>query len=1272
MASSRIAHGVMSLLEKMRSQDSDLRFMALNDLMAELRKDTFMQLDDGIESQTVNQVLELMKDSNGEVKNMAVKCLGILVKRIRERQMQAIIDRLVEYISSKEEELRDIASLGLKTVIGEIPSESNLAHTASAKLAPKLIAQIGDPSSSQELLIDSLDVLADVFTRFSSSLAQNVQIQKQALNALVQTMGHQRPAVRKRSLVALGALGSCSTSEIFTQLAVQMHNDLQLVQLERTRTVVQLIGTLARTSPRRLGRRLPEFMPLVIATVKQDDDELREVCMQTMESILLKCPTEVTPFVNAIIESGLKLIKHDPNYAPGGDDSDEEMGDVEDEDDDEDLFDEDYSDDDDLSWKVRRASAKVLNAAITSRPELLAHNASIIAPVLVSRFSEREESVRLEVLETFLSLLKQIQVYGGVPQATEVIGSSHGPLKRKRQDMETDEVEGSPRNLLNSLVPAIAKALGKEIISKSLPTRHKSFSVLRELVNVLHGGLDAHVGLLVVQTEKALKGAESASGPSSNLKAEILGFLRLLFLTHPPRSFEDHLPKLVPVLASSIEDKLHRNCIEAFQACSQLVAVLRPINGSSTDSKARAASFKPHLVRIYDATIARLSRSDSDQEIKEKGIACLGGLISHAGDDLADKYDQCLPLLVDRLRNEVTRYATVRVVADIVSSPMCKGPAFDSFIRECIGEVATLLRKNNRLLKLAAFDCLAALLAASGSKLEQSSSNLILSEVQPLLSQDVDMNLLPLVLQNVGLILKAQPSSLSDVQDSILPDVYGLLRSPLAQGPALDALLAFFKALVSADPSIADDTITRLLSSLEKPGSDSAAGTHTYSTISRCIGAVVIESRRSAPKVVERASKALQKPAKGKESEVYFSLLLLGELGRFENFSSDKSLFERVLSYYRAESEEVKIAAAFAVGNMAVGSLDSFLPVIEEHVRSDDEKRFLSLHALKELITHGSHEQLAVVAERVWVPLFDSCETKEEGTRNIGAECLARLTLTDPAKYLVQLQERLRSPSASTRAAVIAAVRFTLTESSSSYDELLSPIIVDFLSLLRDPDLDVRRHAMFALNSAAHNKPHLIREHLVTLLPLLYQETFLKEELLRKVSMGPFTVTTDDGLDLRKNAYETMYQLLDTCLSRITLTEYMSRVIAGLSDDDGIKVLCYLMLVRLAELAPVQVAQSLDDISEPISATLKAKLKDNSTKQEIEKAAELQRFVFRALVALNKLSSANAAPRFSQLIREAKTSGHSNLYREMEAAQAHNSGGGAFGLSNGSGMDLEA
>lgn len=53
-------------------------------------------------------------------------------------------------------------------------------------------------------------------------------------------------------------------------------------------------------------------------------------------------------------------------------------------------------------------------------------------------------------------------------------------------------------------------------------------------------------------------------------------------------------------------------------------------------------------------------------------------------------------------------------------------------------------------------------------------------------------------------------------------------------------------------------------------------------------------------------------------------------------------------------------------------------------------------------------------------------------------------------------------------------------------------------------------------NSAAHNKPSLIRDLLTQLQPRLYEETRVRKELIREVEMGPFKHTVDDGLDLRK------------------------------------------------------------------------------------------------------------------------------------------------------------
>jgi hypothetical protein len=47
---------------------------------------------------------------------------------------------------------------------------------------------------------------------------------------------------------------------------------------------------------------------------------------------------------------------------------------------------EDYSDDDDVSWKIRRAAAKCLDAIINTRHEMLNVFYSEVSPILISRF----------------------------------------------------------------------------------------------------------------------------------------------------------------------------------------------------------------------------------------------------------------------------------------------------------------------------------------------------------------------------------------------------------------------------------------------------------------------------------------------------------------------------------------------------------------------------------------------------------------------------------------------------------------------------------------------------------------------------------------------------------------------------------------------------------------------------------------------------------------------------------------------------------------------
>ncbi|XP_020625678.1 cullin-associated NEDD8-dissociated protein 1-like [Orbicella faveolata] len=138
--------------------------------------------------------------------------------------------------------------------------------------------------------------------------------------------------------------------------------------------------------------------------------------------------------------------------------------------------------------------------------------------------------------------------------------------------------------------------------------------------------------------------------------------------------------------------------------------------------------------------------------------------------------------------------------------------------------------------------------------------------------------------------------------------------------------------------------------------------------------------------------------------------------------------------------------------------------------------------------------------------------------------------------------------------------------------------------------------------------------------------------------MGPFKHTVDDGLDIRKAAFECMYTLLDTCLDRLDIFEFLSHVEDGLKDHYDIKMLTFLMLVRLSSLCPNAILQRVDILVEPLRATLQTKVKANSVKQEFEKQDELKRSALRAVAALLSIPDSDKSPLLSEFLAQIKSS----------------------------------
>ena len=280
----------------MTSTDKDFRFMATNDLMTELQKDS-IKLDDDSERKVVKMLLKLLEDKNGEVQNLAVRylhqliknatnhslsyrCLGPLVGKVKDYQVESIVDHLCNNMVGDKEQLRDISSIGLKTVINELPlTTPALAASVCKTMTGRLSAAIAQ-QDDVSVQLEALDILADLLSRFGSLL---VQFHPNLVEALSPQLKSPRLAVRKRAIICLGHLVMSCDQTLYIKLINMLMEELgRSDNLSTTRTYIQALGSICRQAGHRFGDHVERVMPLVMNFARQEDDELKEHVLQVM------------------------------------------------------------------------------------------------------------------------------------------------------------------------------------------------------------------------------------------------------------------------------------------------------------------------------------------------------------------------------------------------------------------------------------------------------------------------------------------------------------------------------------------------------------------------------------------------------------------------------------------------------------------------------------------------------------------------------------------------------------------------------------------------------------------------------------------------------------------------------------------------------------------------------------------------------------------------------------------------------------------------------
>ncbi|TKC41478.1 hypothetical protein EI555_001579, partial [Monodon monoceros] len=1223
---STAAFHISSLLEKMTSSDKDFssdstaisnagdrasghtdlpscEFMATSDLMSELQKDS-IQLDEDSERKVVKMLLRLLEDKNGEVQNLAVKCLGPLVGKVKEYQVETIVDALCANMRSDKEQLRDIAGIGLKTVLSELPpaaTGSGLATSVCRKITGQLTSAIAQ-QEDVAVQLEALDILSDMLSRLGAPLGA---FHASLLQCLLPQLSSPRLAVRKRAVGALGHLAAACSTDLFVELADHLLDRLPGPRAPASpaaiRTLIQCLGSVGRQAGHRLGTHLDRLVPLVEEFCNLDDDELRESCLQAFEAFLRKCPKEMGPHVPSVTSLCLQYIKHDPNYNYDSDEEEEQM-ETEDSEFSEQESEDEYSDDDDMSWKVRRAAAKCLAALISSRPDLLTNFHCTLAPVLIHRFREREENVKADVFGAYIVLLRQTR-----------------PPKGWLEAVEEPTQAGSNLQMLRGQVPLVIKALQRQLKDRSVRARQGCFSLLTELAGVLPGSLAEHMPVLVAGIIFSLADRSS----SSTIRMDALAFLQGLLGTEPAEAFHPQLPALLPPVMACVADPFYKIAAEALLVLQELVRALWPLDGP------RMLDPEPYIGEMSAATLARLRATDLDQEVKERAISCMGHLVGHLGDRLGDNLEPSLLLLLDRLRNEITRLSAVKALTLVAVSPLRID--LQPILAEALPILASFLRKNQRALRLATLAALAALAQSQGLGLPPSAVRAVLAELPSLVSEN-DMHVAQLAVDFLATVTRAQPDSLAEVSGPVLAELLRLLRSPLLPAGVLAAAEGFLQALVGTRPPCVDyaELVGLLTAPVYEQVADGGPGLHkqVFHSLARCVAALAVACPQEVAGTVNRLVSDARSPSSSPGVKV-LAFLSLAEVGQVAGPGPQRELKAVLLEALGSPSEDVRAAASYALGRVGAGNLPDFLPFLLGQMEAEPRRRYLLLHSLREALGAlgaAQPDSLKPYAEDIWALLFQRCEGAEEGTRGVVAECLGKLVLVNPPFLLPRFRKQLAAGQPHTRCTVITALKFLISDQPHPIDPILKTFVGEFMESLQDPDLNVRRATLAFFNSAVHNKPSLVRDLLDDILPLLYQETKIRRDLIREVEMGPFKHTVDDGLDVRKAAFECMYSLLESCLGQLDICEFLNHVEDGLKDHYDIRMLTFIMLARLATLCPVPVLQRVDRLIEPLRATCTAKVKAGSVKQEFEKQDELKRSAMRAVAALLTIPEVGKSP----------------------------------------------
>lgn len=1069
------ASNVAQLLPKLSDDDPDFRFMALSDLhdILVVAHAGLLLHDEVVAARTVDGLLTTLVDTNGEVQNQAVKCLGPFVNRIPEKTLPPMIDKLSNLQTGNTVD-QSIPALALREVVVSLPRPvASVARTKSVVdaysaisrvLIPRLVGyyvlappQQGLPKPPKGMLqvdlekgtdSNAIDVLTEVARCFGPLLHEEEIQALQKITFEILENDRASSMMKKKSVTAISTLAGYFSDQLlssFLSRVIELLRDPHLTRSKR-KLYITILGSMARSIPRKFGPYLKTLAPFVISALsaqEQDEemevsddegerdpeiDEVLEAALVALEGFLASCSQDMRMYTEETIDAATRYLKYDPNLAQDDDEDDDDMASDEEDALEGDDFEEEagYDDDEDASWKVRRCATKVLYTLISTRSngDLLDDGTlyNRVAPALVTRFKEREDNVRLEALATLSNLVRRsgdgpspVKFADELSQGSMMMPPPSKKRRRGGSDASMFDLQASsslsmgyaspapastppvgPRASLAKISPDIVKGVAQLLKQSSCPptTKQASIVLIKDIVITQRGGLEGYLSQLIDPVVDAAKttgaSTSSASATANSLRVQALQLLGAIADTHPSIAIQPYLTPIVDALLRGVKDKYSKLSIEALAATEQVIKALTPPR-----SAASGTQNQEYVESLYESLVNRIAANDADVEVRRSAIHVLGLVLGRTsateGLLASQKRSAGLELLSERLKNELTRLASVRAIDSVAVHTKSPEELSAKWVRSVTLELAAQLRKASRVLRGASLSALRTLSLNPHSRgqLDAATKAEVVDLLLPILNA-TDLHLLGPALIILATFVK------DDAQGIMTPSLNAALCQVVQgsiSGSSLDALLKLVRTI--GEQRAGQALMQALLKEVSLAGHADVVG--------KVIGNLLVYGGSSVGVKLEQFITELETAQD--DQRRCLALVVLGEsaLRLGSQSTIDPKMF---IKNFSVQSEKVPLAAAVALGRAGAGNIGKYLPVILSTMGQPSAPQYLLLHSIKEILQQDDTEaEITPFASTLWQNLVVASQL--EDNKAIGAECIGRLTIIDPKTFLPQLQVRV-------------------------------------------------------------------------------------------------------------------------------------------------------------------------------------------------------------------------------------------------------------------------